>query len=129
ADLVRIDHEGGAALAVRHLLSLGHRRIACLSGPTEFEVSRARVAGWRKALAEAGVRISEAWLAEGEFSAASGHELARRLLRRTRVTAIFAGNDLLGIGALRAAAELGIAVPHSLSVIGFDGIDLGAYTF
>jgi LacI family transcriptional regulator len=129
ADLVRIDHEGGAALAVRHLLSLGHRRIACLSGPTEFEVSRARVAGWRRALGEAGVRIPEAWLAEGEFSAASGHELARRLLRRTRVTAIFAGNDLLGIGALRAAAELGIAVPRSLSVIGFDGIDLGAYTF
>jgi len=48
ADLVRVDHEGGARLAVEHLLSLGHRRIACLAGPSEFAVSRARTAGWRK---------------------------------------------------------------------------------
>ena len=129
ADLVRIDHQAGAALAVRHLLSLGHRRIGCLSGPSQFAVARARVAGWRQALGEAGITPDERWLVEGEFSTAAGHELTRVLLDRTDVTAILAGNDLMGIGVLRAAAEAGIAVPQRLSVVGFDGIDIGAYTY
>ena len=133
ADLVRVDHEAGARLAVEHLLSLGHRRIACFSGPTEFAVSRARVAGWREALARAGIEPAPGWLLEGEFNAPAGYALARQLLgpgqRGDSVTAIFASNDLLAIGALRAAAELGIAVPSALSVIGFDGIDLGGYSY
>ena len=129
ADRVRIDHAGGARLAVEHLLALGHRRIACLSGPSSFAASRARVAGWRKALARAGVTPDPSWLLEGDFSAAAGYELAHKLLARSPVTAIFASNDLLAIGALRAAAERGRSVPSLLSVIGFDGIDLGAFTY
>jgi LacI family transcriptional regulator len=129
SDRVRIDHQAGARLAVEHLLSLGHRRIACLAGPSSFAVSRARVAGWRKALARAGVKPANDWLLEGDFEAADGHELTRRLLARGEVTAIFASNDLLGIGALRAAAEQGRAVPKMLSVIGFDAIEMGAYTY
>lgn len=129
ADLVRVDHEAGARLAVEHLLSLGHRAIACLSGPSEFAVSRARVAGWRDAMTHAGAPPDPGWLLEGDFSAAAGHDLTRRLLARGDLTAIFASNDLLAIGALRAAAESGVAVPSALSVIGFDGIDLGAYSY
>lgn len=129
ADLVRVDHEAGARLAVQHLLALGHRAIACLSGPSEFAVSRARVAGWREGLAAAGIEAAPGWLLEGDFSAAAGHALARQLLAQREVTAIFASNDLLAIGALRAAAELGLAVPSALSVIGFDGIDLGGYAY
>ena len=129
ADLVRVDHQGGAQTAVEHLLSLGHRAIGCLSGPAEFAVSRARVAGWRDAMTQAGIALDPGWLMEGDFSAAAGHGLTRRLLARGDVTAIFASNDLLAIGALRAAAELGIAVPSALSVVGFDGIDLGAYAY
>ena len=129
ADLVRVDHQGGARLAVEHLRSLGHRAIACLSGPSEFAVSRARVAGWREAMAQAAIDIDPGWLLEGDFSAAAGHALALRLLERGDVSAIFASNDLLAIGALRAAAERGVAVPAALSVIGFDGIDLGAYAY
>jgi LacI family transcriptional regulator len=129
ADQVRIDHQAGARLAVDHLLALGHRRIACLAGPSSFAVSRARVAGWRKALLRAGVRPEDGWLLEGDFRAADGHDLTRRLLARGKVTAVFASNDLLGIGALRAAAELGLPVPKSLSIIGFDGIEMGAFTY
>ena len=129
ADLVRVDHEGGARLAVEHLLALGHRNIACLAGPSEFAVSRARAAGWREAMAQARIEPDPGWLLEGDFSAAAGHELTRQLLARGDVSAIFASNDLLAIGALRAAAEQGIAVPSALSVIGFDGIDLGAYAY
>jgi len=129
ADLVRVDHQAGARLAVEHLIGLGHRRIACLSGPSEFAVSRARVQGWRDALAAAGVEPGPSWLLEGDFSAAAGHALALDLLARGEISAIFASNDLLAIGALRAAAERGVAVPAALSVIGFDGIDLGGYGF
>ena len=129
ADLVRVDHEAGARLAVEHLLELGHRRIACLSGPSGFAVTKARVAGWRKALARAKVTPKDDWLLEGDFSAAGGHALTRKLIERGDVTAIFASNDLLAIGALRAAAEQGVPVPRKLSVIGFDAIDLGAYTY
>lgn len=129
ADIVRVDQHAGAKLAVAHLLALGHRAIACLSGPSRFAVSQARVAGWREAMAEAGIATEPGWLLEGDFSAAVGHALTRELLARGDVTAIFASNDLLAIGALRAAAEMGVAVPSQLSVIGFDGIDLGAYVY
>jgi len=129
ADLVRVDHQAGAHMAVSHLLSLGHRSIACLSGPSEFAVSRARVAGWRQAMDEAQIQIQDGWLLEGDFSAAVGHDLTRQLLTQGGITAVFASNDLLAIGALRAAAEMGVAVPYALSVIGFDGIDLGGYVY
>jgi LacI family transcriptional regulator len=129
SDRVRINHTGGARRAVEHLLALGHRRIACLAGPSTFAVSRARVDGWRKALTRAGVKPGEHWLVEGDFTATSGHELTHSLLAKGEVTAIFASNDLLAIGALRAAAELGWAVPKRLSVIGFDGIEMGAFTY
>jgi len=129
ADQVRIDHQAGARLAVEHLLALGHRRIACLAGPSSFAASGARVAGWRKALARARIKPADDWLLEGDFRAASGHELTRRLIARGDVTAIFASNDLLGIGALRAAAEQGCPVPKRLSIIGFDGIEMGAFTY
>ncbi|HUQ28002.1 MAG TPA: LacI family DNA-binding transcriptional regulator [Usitatibacter sp.] len=129
ADRVIIDHDAGARIAVEHLLGFGHRKIACLAGPGSFAVSRKRVAGWRKALLRAGVVPRDEWLLEGDFRAAAGHELARKLIARGEVTAIFASNDLLAIGALRAAAEHGVAVPRTLSVIGFDGIEMGAYTY
>jgi len=129
ADRVRIDHQAGARLAVEHLLALGHRRIACLAGPPSFAVTRARVAGWRKALQRAGVPAKESWLLEGDFRAPSGHALASGLIERGEVTAIFASNDLMAIGALRAAAERGLSIPGGLSVIGFDGIEMGAFTY
>lgn len=128
ADLVRLDHTGGARLATEHLLGLGHRGIACLAGPLAFEVSRARVAGWREALAAAGITPAPGWLVEGPYSPAQGHAATLGLLAgHPEITAICAGNDLLGIGALRAAAERGVAVPQQLSVIGFDGIELGGF--
>jgi len=129
ADRVRIDHQAGSRIAVEHLLQLGHRRIACLAGPASFAVSRVRAAGWRKTLERAGITPQPHWIVEGDFSAPSGHELTRRLLQQGDFTAIFASNDLLAIGALRAAAEIGRAVPRSLSVVGFDGIEMGAFAY
>jgi LacI family transcriptional regulator len=130
ADQVQVDHEQGAYMATKHLLDLGHRRVACISGPSALSVTAGRLAGFHRALHEAGVPEASARVAEGDFTSPGGYQAARELLTTgERPTAIFASNDLMGIGALRAAAELGIPVPKDLSVIGFDDIELSRYVY
>jgi LacI family transcriptional regulator len=127
---VAADHRGGARTAVEYLLSLGHERIGCISGPTESVVAQERLAGFldvmRPRYEPAGLRYEDFVLA-GEFNYVFGRRAAETLLaspRSERPTAIFAGSDQQAIGALRAAADLGIPVPQGVSIIGFDGIPL-----
>lgn len=129
ADLVRIDHEQGAYLATRHLLELGHRDIATIGGPADTGVSQLRLAGFRRAMAEAGAPIAPGHVLHSDFTSPGGHAAAARLLDGERPTAIFAGNDMIGFGVLRAAAERNIDVPGELSVIGFDDIELSRYVY
>jgi LacI family transcriptional regulator len=129
ADLVQIDHLKGGYLATRHLLEHKHKSIGCIAGPDTTSVSAERLNGYRKALAEAGAPFRSEWVVMGDFTAEGGYKAARILLKRSEITAVFASNDLMGIGLLRFAAEHGIRVPHHLSVIGFDGIDLGRYIY
>jgi len=129
ADLVRIDHEQGAYLATRHLLELGHRDIACIGGPADTGVSQLRVAGFHRAMAEAQAEVSAARVLHCDFTSPGGHAAAAQLLDGRRPTAIFAGNDMIGFGVLRAAAERNISVPGELSVIGFDDIELSRYVY
>ncbi|EPJ90970.1 LacI family DNA-binding transcriptional regulator [Pseudomonas psychrophila] len=129
ADLVRIDHELGAYLATRHLLDLGHRDIACIAGPAITRVAQLRMAGYLRALAEAGVMANERWLVESDFSSVGGYQAAVGLLEHNRPSAIFACNDMMGIGVLRAAAERNIRVPEQLSVIGFDDVQMSRYVY
>jgi len=122
---VRIDDEQAARSAVQHLAGLGHRRIAYVGGATEgvldFTAPAARLAGYRSALAEAGLRHDRRLEADGEFSVAGGSRAAQALLRRQDPpTAIFAASDEMAIGVLRTARELGVRVPDDLSVIGID---------
>lgn len=134
ADRVSVHNQQGAYNAVKHLIDLGHQRIACISGPAEFEVARERIEGWRRALTERGLPADDGLVIESDFSSPGGHEAVRRLLRAhgsgpQRVTGIFASNDMMAIGALRAAAELDFKVPQQLSVVGFDDIELSSYVF
>ena len=129
ADLVSIDHEQGAYLATRHLLELGHREIACIGGPASTSTAQLRLAGFRRALAEAGVAVADEHIVNSDFTSLGGYAAAAQLLDGQRPTAIFAGNDMIGIGVLRAAAERNICVPGELSVIGFDDIQLSRYVF
>lgn len=130
ADQVQIDHDTGAYLATKHLLELGHRRIACISGPSGLSVTTGRLAGFYRALHESRVPETSVRVTEGDFTSPGGYRATRELLTTGEApTAIFASNDLMGIGALRAAAELGIPVPSALSVIGFDDIELSRYVF
>lgn len=115
-----MDDDGAAALATRHLIGLGHSRIALISGPEEYHLSQWRVDGWRAAMAEAGLS-TEGLLLPGDFSFASGEDAARDLLDSAhRPTAIIASNDQMTLGALEVARSRGIEVPRELSLISFD---------
>jgi LacI family transcriptional regulator len=118
-------HRAGAKAATDHLLSLGHRRIAHISGPRGWAASEERIEGYHAALATAGVLPSSELLAEGDFEIPSGYATAARLLDLPeRPTAIFASNDNMAVGVLRAARERGLSVPEDLSVVGFDDAEL-----
>ncbi|MBA1363934.1 LacI family DNA-binding transcriptional regulator [Burkholderia gladioli] len=129
ADLVQIDHERGAYLATRHLIELGHSRIGCITGPVDTAVSAMRVHGFIRAMAERGIDIIPGAIAESDFSCLGGYRAAAELIDALHPSAIFAGNDLMGIGALRAAAERGLRVPTDCSIIGFDDIEMSSYTY
>ncbi|WJK11906.1 LacI family DNA-binding transcriptional regulator [Pseudomonas fluorescens] len=129
ADLVRIDHEYGAYLATRHLLELGHRDIATIGGPASTSVAQMRQAGFSRALKEAGVEVSPSRMLESDFTSTGGYNAASILLEHNPPSAIFAGNDMIGIGVLRAAAERNVRVPAELSVIGFDDIQMSRYVY
>ena len=116
------DDEGGARLAVSHLAALGRRRIAHITGPERFEAVRLRELGWRKALAEAGLKASARDCRSGRWSEAWGREAAQTLFsrRRTMPDSLFCGNDQIARGAVDALREMGLGVPGEVAVVGFD---------
>lgn len=124
---VRYDNLTGMAAVVNHLLALGHRRIAHISGPPELMVSEQRTQGYRDALSEAGVAPDPTLEECGWFSMDGGADAAETLMARARPTAIVAGNDLMAIGASRRLLDLGHGVPDQVSIAGFDDIELSSY--
>ena len=122
-DTVRGDSEGGAFNATRYLIELGHRQIACLSGPEAISTGRQRVQGYVRALEEAGLPVEPALILYGEFNFKSGYERTRYLLAtQERPTAWFAANNFIAVGVLRALYEQGVRVPEDAAVIGFDDL-------
>lgn len=118
----------GGLLAARHLLELGHRRIAIVSGPEDVLCSRARVAGFQFAHDEAGVKVDPDLVRYGTFTAGAGLQHGIELLTRPdRPTAIFAGSDMQALGVLRAARRLGLEVPADVSVVGYDNLPVTAW--
>jgi LacI family xylobiose transport system transcriptional regulator len=113
----------GGLTATRHLLELGHRRIAIITGPDSALPSRARLDGYRTALDMAGVPVDRELIGRGDFLIEGGLAEAHRMLRLPdRPTAIFATNDGQAIGVYHAARQLGLRIPDDLSVIGFDDL-------
>jgi DNA-binding LacI/PurR family transcriptional regulator len=128
---LHIDDVETARRATQHLINLGHRDIAHLSGSPEFERDFAlpvsRRVGFETAMDEAGVTVRPEWLMHTDFTVGGSHTVAKRLLAAPsgRPTAVFAASDEMAIGVITAAQELGLRVPHDLSVIGIDGHELG----
>jgi DNA-binding LacI/PurR family transcriptional regulator len=126
-ELVTVDQEEGGYLATRHLLDAGHRTVWHVSGPEDWFDSRGRIAGWRRALREAGADIPP--LIAGDWSAASGYHAGQMVARMSEITAVFAANDHLALGLLRALNEHGKRVPEDTSIVGFDDVpEAGFYT-
>ncbi|WP_204032273.1 LacI family DNA-binding transcriptional regulator [Micromonospora qiuiae] len=118
----------GGLLATRHLLELGHRRIAIISGPQGVLCARARTAGFRCAHEEFGVPVDPCLVRSGTFHLDAGYRQGIELLSGPdRPTAIFAGSDLQAMGVLRAARQLGLDVPADLSVVGYDNLPVSAW--
>lgn len=119
-----MDDERAAALATRHLIELGHRRIGFISGSDEYSLSGWRIDGWRAAMKEAGI-ADEQLLARGDFSFDSGVAAAQRLLALyDPVTAIIASNDQMALATLDVAREHSLSVPADISVVSFDDTPL-----
>jgi len=123
--VVAVDQFAGAVSATRHLLDLGHETVWHISGPAEWLESAERVDGWRTALESAGATPPP--LLVGDWSARAGYDLGRRLSTNRSVTAIFAANDQMALGVLRAMREAGRDVPADVSVVGFDDIPEAPY--
>jgi LacI family transcriptional regulator len=122
-DTLRCDSEEGAYQLTRHLLDLGHTRIAILSGPPSVSTATDRVAGYRRALVEAGLGSRVELVYHGEYSQASGYQMAWQALAVTpRPTALFAANNFITSGALRAVREAGLRVPKDISIVSFDDL-------
>ena len=118
----------GGFLATRHLIELGHRDIAMITGPEDMMCSTARLSGYRAALDAAGIPIRPEYMVWGNFHHEDGVVRGGQLLTmRNRPTAIFAGSDLQALGVYEAARALGIGIPDELSVVGYDDLKLAQW--
>lgn len=127
--VVQADHRGGAELATRYLLDLGHREIALIAGPPGVLVADDRTQGYRDALSSVGYTPDPRLIESGDFSEESGYRAATALLTTGRkFTALFAANDLMALGAMAAIRAQGWHIPQDVSVVGFDNIDLGRFS-
>lgn len=121
-----LDNVGGARAAIRHLLELGHETVFHVAGPSDFHEATARIDGWRQELEAAGRTVPPLrW--GGDWSASSGYQTGLSLAREPGVTAVFAANDQMALGVMRAFVEQGLTIPDDVSVVGFDDIPLAAY--
>ena len=128
-DVVLVDNVHGAAQAAEYLVSLGHERIAMISGPLDTTPGRERYQGFRDGLRRSNRELDERYLQVADFREDGGYQAALRLLAvRPAPTALFVSNNLMSIGALRAIHNLGIGVPREMSFIGFDDLALAELT-
>ncbi len=123
--VVTVDQVLGGRMATEHLLGLGHATVWHVSGAPGWFDSKGRVEGWRSALEEAGREVPP--LLPADWTAAAGYEAGQVLARMPDVTAVFAANDHLALGILRALGEHGRRVPEDVSVVGFDDVPESAY--
>ncbi|HEX2907612.1 MAG TPA: LacI family DNA-binding transcriptional regulator, partial [Phototrophicaceae bacterium] len=126
-DAVRVDNERGAYEAVKHLLDLGCRKIAHISGSPNLTTGHDRAQGYQHALAEVGLKPEAKWIKTGDFKTESGYRLTLELLDLPKPPdALFVANNLMTLGALRALRERNVRVPEDMALVGFDDMPWSA---
>jgi LacI family transcriptional regulator/LacI family purine nucleotide synthesis repressor len=126
---VVIDESAGAAMAMQHLIDLGHREIAFIGGYKQMSNTVQRVQGYVKAMERNGLQVDRKRILHGGFSVEAGKKLMAELLKNNehgRITAVFCANDLIAIGAIKTIVKAGLRVPEDISIIGFDDIPFAA---
>ncbi|MET8299273.1 substrate-binding domain-containing protein, partial [Streptomyces sp. NPDC005180] len=119
----------GGLAATRHLIELGHRRIGIITGPEDMLCSLARLDGYRSAMSMAGLETAPELIRFGDFHVEGGYDRAMEMLSLPeRPTAVFAGSDLQALGVLEAARVNGLRVPHDLSVVGYDDVQVARWS-
>lgn len=122
-DSVMLDNVRGGQDCVRHLLRVGYRSIAVITGPLELQIARERLRGYEAAHREAGIDLSRELILEGDFREESGYRLTKELLlRRVRPSAIFVCNGMMTLGVLQAFEEMGVHCPEDLGLATFDDL-------
>lgn len=126
---VAVDQRLGAELAAQHLIDLGHRDIAVIGGFAHMSNTQQRIQGFRTAMRNNGLEVRKEWMIQGGFSVNMGFKFAEQVLKLPdRPTAIMCMNDLVAIGALKAADRAGLAVPAELSIVGYDDIPFASFS-
>ena len=128
-DTVTVDNEGGAYNATRYLIRMQHTRLAVITGPMHLTNAKQRLGGFRRALKESNLHVAPDYVQKTTFDKHGGYSKTLVLLRlNPRPTAIFAGNDMIALGALLAIREAGLRCPQDISIMGFDDLDLAEMT-
>ncbi|ENM5897678.1 LacI family DNA-binding transcriptional regulator [Vibrio mimicus] len=123
-----LDQTQIAQLAMQHLLNLGHRHIACITSPLGSETGKIRHQVYQQALDEQGIKLDLSWTVEGDNTLLGGYQAMQQLLKRgISITAVFACNDDMALGAMRAMHEQGISVPKQISLMGIDNEPAAAF--
>ena len=128
--VVEIDNRNGGYMATQHLLERGYRNIGLITGPLSWWAASERRRGWEEALTAAGIPFSEAQVVEGNWSAESGERGLQELLAKSPdIQAVFACNDQMALGLMRAARSLGKRIPEDIAVVGFDDIPESSFYY
>ncbi|MCJ7626448.1 MAG: LacI family transcriptional regulator [Anaerolineaceae bacterium] len=122
-----VDNINGAYTAVAHLIHLGHRRIATITGPLSTSVGKDREQGYHKAMSDRGFSVNGELIVESDFTENGGYNAAKHLLRQ-KPDAIFVASDTLTLGAMRALREAGLSIPRDIAIVGYDDLPPARYT-
>jgi LacI family transcriptional regulator len=123
SDVVMVDNCKGGYNATEYLIKLGHRKIACITGPSLTNPSAERIDGYKQALSNAGISINQDFIRTGDYRFPSGEKAMQELVSLEQPpTAVFACNDMMALGAYRAITDIGLKIPDDISIIGFDNI-------
>jgi len=125
---VCLDNRGGAKMVMEYLFELGHKDIGFICGTLDDQIQASRFSAYKEALSNNGIALNGDWILQGDWSTESGRTAMQQLLKKKELpTALFAANDSMAIGAITEALDSGIAIPESITIVGFDNIDQSAY--